>query len=220
MALPVSAGFQAQIDQILAGLTGLPGQFNPRRRASAYDAAASLNEQGYSSDAMPEEVSADGSVTYRIVRGQDGRLYQQAFRQNANQANARGTYFSSFTERAQQDSRRQLDAARNAILRQADSQQQSLTSDQLARDQDMRGNLGTLRGQYSDWQAAQPVPTPQAPEPPPPAAATPAPPSAPQTAPTGPRRAMSYQDFLRGRASTGALARQWDSSYNFGRRFG
>jgi hypothetical protein len=34
------------------------------------------------------------------------------------------------------------------------------------------------------------------------------------------KSSMTYSDFLKGRKSTGALARQWDSAYNYGRRFG
>jgi len=163
MALPVSAGYQARIDRMNAGIDGLPGQFNPRRRSAAFDTAAGLNESGYFRGITPEETNTGGNLTYKLVRGADGRLYQQAFRANAQAANNRGTFYSSFTERAQSDSRSQLDAARNAILRQFGSGQADLTGQQAAADAQYRGDLGTTRGEYADWQAAQPVPTPPAP---------------------------------------------------------
>ena len=215
MALPVSAGYQARIDRMNAGIDGLPGQFNPRRRSAAFDTAAGLNESGYFRGITPEETSTDGNLTYKLVRGADGRLYQQAFRANAQAANNRGTFYSSFTERAQSDSRSQLDAARNAILRQFGSGQADLTGQQAAADAQYRGDLGTARGEYADWQAAQPVPTPAAPA----GGASPGDPSAAQPVASRGSR-MTYADFLRGRGSTGALARTWDARFNSNKRFG
>lgn len=176
MALPVSAGQQARIDTINAGIAGLPGTFNPRRRTLAFDTAASMNEQGLTWGATPDQQEEGGSIVWRIVRGQDGRLYRQAFRQNAAQFSARGTFDSSFYQRAQRDDRRDLDAARNAIMRQFGNQQADLTGQQLAEDQRLRGDLAQARGEYADWQAQQQVPTPSAPAAP---VAGPAPAAAP-----------------------------------------
>lgn len=220
MAPPVNAGFQARIDQGTAGLAGLAALFNPRRRSLAFDTAAGLNESGYTSGLMPEETNEGGNVVYRLTRGADGRLYQQAYRSAATTHNARGTFYSSFHERDQSDKRRELDAARNAIMRQFGSGQADLTSQQGAEDQRLRGEVATTRADYTDWQAAQPVPTPPAP-------ATPAGPATPTSAipmPTAPgqppKNAMTYSDFLRGRGSTSALAKTWDRLYNGSRRFG
>lgn len=167
MALPVSAGYQARIDLANTGLAGLPGIFNPRRRSLAYDTAADLNEGGYFEGLEPEEVREGGNVTYRLVRGRDGRLYMQAYRQTSQQFNERGTFYSSFHQRAQREQRASLDAARNAIMRQFGQQQAGLTGDQAGEERRLRGELATTRGEYADWQASQPV----APPPPAPAAA-------------------------------------------------
>jgi len=216
MALPVSAGQQAGIDQLQGRLDTLPSIYNPRRRTLAYDTAATLGEQGYDRGATPTEINQNGTVVYKLVRGADGRLYQQAYRQTNQAHNARGTFYSSFNVRDQQDQRRQLDAARNAIERQMANQQTSLTEQQASDDAGFRGDLATRRGEYADWQAAQTAPDPGAPAAP--AAAVAPAPAAATTA--TPRASMTYADFLKGRKSTSALAHRWDSAYNAGNRFG
>ena len=162
MAVPVSAGYQARIDTANTGLAGLPGIFNPQRRSVAYDAAAGLNEQGFTRDTMPQAIDEGGNIVYRLVRGQDGRLYSQAFRKVGQQHNARGTFFSSFAQRDQRDARQQLDSQQNAIMRQFGAAQQGLTDQQAAQDRSLRGDLASTRGEYADWQAAQQVPDPGA----------------------------------------------------------
>lgn len=214
MALPVNAGYQSRIDQATAGLDGLAQIYNPRRRTLAYDAAATLGEQGYDRGATPTAVTDGGNIVYKLTRGADGRLYQQAFRQTNQAHNARGTYYSSFNVRDQQDQRRQLDAARSAIERQMATQQTGLTDQQAGDDARIRGDLATTRGDYADWQASQPVATPAAPAPP----AAPAAPAL--TGTPAPQNRTSYLDFLKGRKSTSALAKTWDGRFNNNQRFG
>lgn len=158
MALPVSAGYQARIDTLNTGLAGLSDIFNPRRQSLAYDAAAGLNESGLTRNLSVDQVADPNggtSVVYRLVRGQDGRLYSQAFRKIGQDFNSRGTYFSSFNERAQRDQRRELDAQRNQAMRQFASSQQGLTDQQADQERQLRGDLASARGDYADWQSQQ-----------------------------------------------------------------
>lgn len=162
MALPVSAGQQARIDTINTGIAGLPSIFNPKRRSLAYETAAGLNESGLLQGANVEEVNEGGNIVYRLVRGPDGRLYSQAFRQiNAAQAD-RGAFYSSANVRGQREARRELDTRVNQAFRGFGAAQQDLTDQQAAEDRRLRGELGVARGEYADWQAAQPVPDPGA----------------------------------------------------------
>lgn len=162
MTLPVSAGFQSRIDLANQGIAGLPGLFNPRRRSLAFDTAAQLNEAGYTRDLMPEEVAEDGNLVYRLARAPDGRLYMQAYRQVGQQHSARGTFWSSFNQRDQVAQRRQLDAARNAIMRQFAQSQQGLTDQQADELRRMSGERAQAQADYADWQAQQPVAPPPA----------------------------------------------------------
>lgn len=154
---PVNAGYQSRIDLANQGIAGLPGIFNPRRRSLAFDVAAHLNEAGYTHGLMPEEVNEDGNLVYRLARAPDGRLYMQAYRQVGQQHSSRGTFWSSFNERDQAEQRRQLDAARNAIMRQFAERQQGITDQQADEYRRLTGERAQAQAEYADWQAGQPV---------------------------------------------------------------
>lgn len=163
MAPPVSAGYQARIGQLETGLAGLPSIFNPQRRSLAFGTAAGLNESGLTYGLTPEESNDEGNLTYRLVRGADGRLYSQAHRSIGTQYGAKGSFFSSYHQRAQRDARRDLDTQRNAAIRGFGTAQEGIQAQQAAEDRRLRGDLGTARGEYADWQGPQPVPDPGAP---------------------------------------------------------
>lgn len=155
MALPVSAGYQARLDQANAGIAGLPSIYDPRRKGSAFDYAAQLNDSGYTRNLMPSAVTNAQGTAYQFGGGQDGRIYAQSARGINDSLNARGAYWSSFNVRAQQEQRAQLDAARNAIMRQAAAAQQGLTDQQGEQLRSYEGDLSTARGEYADWQSQQ-----------------------------------------------------------------
>lgn len=182
MALPESAALAAQIQSLQAFLAGLPAAYNPQRRSLAYETAAGLNEQGYYDNALPQETNEGGNLVYRIVRGPDGRIYRQAFRQNVNEANARGTLYSSFTDKAQREDKRGLDIDRERILRGFGTQQADLFTQQAQAYGQTASELGQARGSYADWQAQQPVALPE-PAPMPAAPSMPGAPSAPSLMP-------------------------------------
>lgn len=162
MALPVSAGYQAQIDNISNQIAGQAGIFNPRRRRSASDYLAQLEDAGYSWGGSLDPKTEDGSTSYGLTIGRDGTAYGNATRSINDSMGARGAFYSSWNLRAQRDQRAALDAARNAIIRQSDTSQHQLTDQQADQDRQLRADLAEANGQYADWQAAQPVPAPAA----------------------------------------------------------
>lgn len=156
---PQSASFEAQIQNILTGLAGLPAAYNPERRSAAYGAAAGLGAAGYSDAPGVEEAGRDvaGNIAYRLVRGPDGALYRQAYRNiEAGQA-GRGTLHSSFTRRQLGGQKRELDLAREQAVRDFEFGQAGSFQRQAADWTQGANALGVARGEYRDWQAQQPV---------------------------------------------------------------
>lgn len=159
---PRSASYEASIDSILRGLGILPTLYNPQRRELAYTTAAGLNEQGLTDNTTVDTAGTDaaGNVTYRLVRGLDGRLYKQAFRQTASAMNAAGTLQSSFTEDRLREDKRGLDSAANAAIQGFQAGQSSITNQQADEWRKNAESLQQTRGDYADWQAQQPVALP------------------------------------------------------------
>ncbi len=160
--LPVSLGKQAGIDSLTDRLSSLSGIFNPRRLALYAEGARGLTDQGFLDTAQADVAStgADGSTSYRIVQGPDGQLYRQATNDTNAAANARGMLFSSATREQQQAKARDLNNARDAILRQMSGRQDEITGSQTQSTADLRGQLSTAQGDYTDWRSSQPVPVP------------------------------------------------------------
>lgn len=167
MAAPRSASYEATIESILRGLANLPAIFNPQRRLSAYDAAAALEREGLTEGTTVAQAANDqaGNVTYRLVRGLDGRLYRQRFRQTNNAMAASGTLQSSFTGRQLKDEKRELDTAANAAISGFERGQAESFAKQSEAWRGGAEGLGETRGAYADWQAQQPVAIATPPEP-------------------------------------------------------
>jgi hypothetical protein len=157
--LPRSATHEAAIQSILARLVGLPGIFNPGRTLAATEAAAGLNREGFTDNTTFQEAARDqaGNITYRLVRGLDGRLYRQRFRQTNAAFNAQGMQESSFNQRAQREGRRELDTARESAIRGFEAGQASTFTQQADQYRDYADQLGGANAQYADWRASQPV---------------------------------------------------------------
>lgn len=166
---PRSASYEATIQSIMARLAGLPGIHNPERLLAANQAAAALNREGYtdSSSYQQDATDAAGNVTYRLVRGLDGRLYRQRFRQTNAQFAAQGTAGSSFAQRAMKDDKRELDTARESAIQGFQAGQSANVSQQAGEYRDYSDQLGGANAEYADWRAQQPValPSPIAVEP-------------------------------------------------------
>jgi hypothetical protein len=160
--IPRSAGYEASIDSILRGLGILPTLYNPQRRELAYTAAADLNRKGLTDNTTVDTAATDaaGNITYRLVRGLDGTLYKQAFRQTEAAMNAAGTLESSFTEDRLRDSKRELDTARESAIQGFQAGQSSITNQQADEWRKNADSLNQTRGDYADWQSQQPVALP------------------------------------------------------------
>lgn len=175
------AGIQGLNDQ----LTSLPGIYNPQRLALYAEGGRSLTDQGYYDTAQTDVAAtgADGSTSYKIVAGPDGRLYREGTNDIRGAANSRGMLFSSATREAEAARARDLNNARQSFLRGLSGQQDSITGQQTERATGLRSDLNSAQGEYADWRAAQPVPAaPTAPAP-----TMPTGPKTPvATAPTGP----------------------------------
>lgn len=174
--IPTDVGRQLAIDQILNRMRALPSLYNPQRSGLAANTAADLVGQGYFDNATTEEttapidagISADQrptapDVTYRIVQGQDGRLYRQAYAQLGSAAASHGAYFGSQNEANIADAQRQLNASRDAVIRNYGEQSSALTRAEGAEYQGLQSDLTGARSSYADWKAAQPVPVPAEP---------------------------------------------------------
>jgi hypothetical protein len=157
--LPRSASHEAAIQSLIARLTGQSAIWNPRRLLGATETAASLNREGFTDNTTFQEGARDqaGNVTYRLVRGLDGRLYRQRFRQTNAAFNAQGTAESSFADRAQREGKRELDTARESTIRGFEAGQASTFGQQAEEYRGYADQLGGANAQYADWRAQQPV---------------------------------------------------------------
>ena len=165
--LPVSLGRQAGIDSLGEQLGALPGIYNPQRLSLYAEGARGLTDQGYFDRATADVAATgpDGSTSYKVVAGPDGQLYRDATNQTAAAANSRGMLFSSATREATARGATALTNARDAILRRLSSGQDDITRQQTGQATSLRGDLNTAQGDYTDWQATQPVPPPPPPAP-------------------------------------------------------
>lgn len=188
-ALPTSLSQQTAIDQVLANIRALPSLYNPQQLSLASNTAADLVGQGYFDNATPTadvhpidmaipaaERPTAPDITYRIVQGTDGRLYRQAYASITGGAAAHGAGYGSQTEANLAGAQQQLNAARDAILRNYQTSSSGLLTQE---GQDLQGyqqDLAGKRAGYAEWQAGQSVPaiapparpgitvTPQAPQ--------------------------------------------------------
>ena len=199
------AGIQGTQDQINAQ----PGIYNPKRLSIFAEGARSLTDQGLYDTAQVGQRTAqqDGTITYGIDAGPNGQAYRNAANNVAAANNARGTLFGSAAREQQATAANALNNQRDAYLRGLASQQDTTLADQAQQTRTLSSQLASQRGDYTDWQAQQPVPAPTAQD-------------AVSTAAAAPQPTKTYAEFLAGRKSTEALARQWDRLYNGSRRFG
>ena len=165
--LPRSASYEAAIQNILQQMATLPLTYNLQRRQGMYEGAAALNREGYTdaTDVAQDATDPQGNITYRLVRGLDGRLYRQRFRQTNAAAAASGTYGSSFNQRDLREGKHELDTARESAIRGYEAGQQSLTLQQAGQYRDYASSLGGANAEYADWRAQQPVALPADPAP-------------------------------------------------------
>lgn len=161
---PVSFGAQAGIDSINGRISALPDLYNPQRLALYAEGGRSLLDQGFYDTATTDVAAtgSDGSTSYRLVTGADGRLYREATNDINASANSRGMLFSSATREAQGASARDLNNARESFLRGLSSKQDAITGAQTEAGVGLRNDLNQAQGDYADWKASQPVPVPPA----------------------------------------------------------
>lgn len=178
--LPVSYGQQAGIDAYGNQIGALPGIYNPKRLSIYAEGARNLTDQGLYDTATADVAGtgADGTVTYKILTGPDGRAYRQAYQSIGSSANARGTLFGSNAQRDTAQAQTSLNNQRDAYLRGLAGQQDATTADQASQLLGLSGQRSTAEGNYADWQAQQMVAPPAPPSqaaaavPPPPAGGT------------------------------------------------
>jgi len=153
--------FEAAIQDVINQRNALRGVYDPRRASAAVEVARSLTDQGLADGAdMYIAGQNDQGTTYGVQLSSQGQAFRDALLGNANSFNARGTYFSSARNRADQRDTTQLANARDAILRRLQAEQQDSVSQQAADFTRLSGEERNLRGQYRDWQAGQQVPPP------------------------------------------------------------
>ena len=161
-AAPVSFGQQAGIDSITGRIAAAPDVYNPQRLALYTEGGRSLTDQGFFDTAQVDVASqaADGSTSYRIVKGPDGRLYREADSGINASANARGMLFSSAAREQRAAAARDLNNDRERFLTGLSSRQDAITGQQTETVTGLRGDLSQAQGDYADWRASQPVPVP------------------------------------------------------------
>ena len=148
-----------------------------------------------------------------------GEREKGAIKGEVAQGNARGMLESSFTNQNIGQAIQRLSLEAQAIATQYASSIQGVQNDYAAQVSNITGQWVSLYGQDAAWLVENPPPTPA----PPPVVPVPEDPSTwgpAELAGAPPKNAMGYKDFLKGRKSTSALAREWDRDYNYGRRFG
>ena len=215
-------------DWVSKQLGNLPGKYNPMMDAARNDAKYRLAGYGgvsFGSDnpATPEREDLQVSFDPNAPLGQREK---QAVRAEDNAANARGLFSSSFRNQAVGGALVRMSEEKRNIVNQFSAGINAILGQQASEMTSHIGDWVKMYGEDSRWLADNPPPAP----PPPPggtfadqvalkdqqAAENVAYYTARQA--SGPT--MTYADFLKGRKSTAALARAWDSKFNGNKRFG
>ena len=213
---------------------GLAGRYAPSFTAARENARANLAGYGgvnFGTD-DPNTPQNEALLISFDSNAPLGQRERNAVAGERDAANARGLMSSSFANRAIGNALTRLSAEKQAIVSNFAAQIGGLFTQQATETTSLVTDWTRLFGEDSRWLVDNPPPV--APVAPPPVPEAPAPTSFdlhpgnpegpnyqnPAAPGAPPRRSMSYADFLRGRTSTGALARQWDQQFNFGRRFG
>lgn len=152
-----------------------------------------------------------------------GEREKASYRGQRDAANAAGALESTFANQniAAAVQRTSLEA--QAIANQYAAQVNDIATNYANQGASLIGQFAGYYGQDAAWLIDNPLPAPINPDP---AQQQPGPnatearndPTLNPNAP--PKNNLTYSDFLKGRKSTPALARQWDAQYNYGRRFG
>lgn len=201
-----------------AQLTDLGNQQNAAFtgiRASTKQALAGYGGWKFSEDDPNTPQREDLLLGFDANAGM-GEREKGAYRGQRDQANAAGMLESSFANQNIASAIQRVSLEAQAIANQYATAINATASNFSQQSADVVSRWADLYGADSTWLAQNPPPTPpQEFHPQDPEGWTPA-----QLAAAPPVNFMTYADFLRGRKSTAALARQWDAQYNRGRRFG
>jgi hypothetical protein len=145
-----------------------------------------------------------------------GEREKGAIKNEVNQGNARGMLESSFTNQNIGQAVQRLSLEAQAIATQYAQNINAVQNDYASQVAQITGQWVSLYGQDAAWLVANPPPAPPIPVDPNDEATW----TEKEYATASPRGKVTYADFLKGRKSTSALAKEWDTTYNYGRRFG
>jgi len=150
-------------------MAALPGTYNPQREALASTSARGLTDSGYADLATSQALTPDssGNVAYTLALTGEGQNQRNMIQGNAGSFNASGGYFSTARNRADRLGTQQVTNARDAMLRRFQTDQTGLFNNQEQARAGLSGEEATTQGDYSSWQADQPVaaPAPEVPAP-------------------------------------------------------
>jgi hypothetical protein len=224
--LPAAPDFGGRVNPATLGqqtwirtqLSNLPGKYAPILGAMKANAKAGLaGHGGWKFRTDDPSTPADESLMVDFDPNAGlGEKDKQAVRGEDEQANARGLLESSFRNKAVGAALQRNSEQAKAVLNQYAANIATTLGQQSSEVTNLGGQLVGLFGQDAAYFAENPPPTPPIP-PDPRDEATWGP---EQYAVAPPRQTMTYADFLKGRKSTGALARAWDAEFNYNRRFG
>ena len=169
VALPTDPGYEARLRYIQNRMAALPGTYNPQREALAATSARGLTDSLYADQADWSAMTPDssGNVAYGLNLRGEGQAQRNMLTGNAGSFNARGGYFSTARARADRQGTQQVTNARDAMLRRFQTDQTGLFTNQEQARSGLSGEEATTQGDYSGWQAEQPVaaPAPEVPAP-------------------------------------------------------
>lgn len=169
VALPTDPGYEARLRYIQNRMAALPGTYNPQREALAATSARGLTDSLYAdqADYTPMTPDSSGNVAYGLNLRGEGQVQRNMIQGNAGSFNARGGYFSTARNRADRLGTQQVTNARDAMLRRFQQDQTGLFNSQEQARAGLSGEEATTQGDYSSWQADQPVaaPNPEVPAP-------------------------------------------------------
>lgn len=192
-------------------LGNLPGRYNPILEQARAEAQYRLSGYGgvkFGTDNPSTPQREDLGISFD-PNAPLGEREKQSVNAEQEAANSRGLLSSSFADKAVGAALVRMSEEKREIVNQFSSQINSALSQQAAETSSLISDWTRLYGEDSRWLVENPPPTP-----------------VPQnTGDAGGGRSqqaktVTYADFLKGRKSTRALARQWDSTHNQSRRFG
>lgn len=162
--LPVSLGFESQIQGINDQIGSLPGVYDPQRLALYASGARGLTDQGLYDLATADVAQAGPAGTSYTVRGiGQGAAYRDQFGQIYAANNARGTLYGTAARQQKNQAERGLNNTRDAIIRGLGQSQDQITREQAQQRIALGQALGQTQADYADYRAQQLAPVPPAP---------------------------------------------------------